>query len=108
MFPFENYVVLLDLTGREATAFVNALGGSGHGYPQTSGLSLHGWPGHYALVDDRGVPLDPDKHYRLATFDFLLHGGDGTQPVVQKLAPAQEVRVGANVRDVIVEYLKGL
>jgi len=108
MFPFENYVVVLDLTGREATAFVNALGGSGHGYPQTAGFALRGWPGAYELVDAQGVPLDSNKHYRLATLDFLLHGGDGTQPVVQKLAGSQVVRVGANVRDVIVEYLKGL
>jgi 5'-nucleotidase len=108
MFPFENYVVVLDLTGREATAFVNALGGSGHGYPQTAGLALRGWPGAYELVDEQGVPLDLEKHYRLATFDFLLHGGDGTQPVVQKLTGSQVVHVGANVRDVIVEYLKGL
>jgi 5'-nucleotidase len=108
MFPFENYVVVLDLTGREATAFVNALGGSGHGFPQTAGVSLRGWPGHYELLDEHGLPLDPNARYRLATFDFLLRGGDGTQPVVSKLAPAQVVRVGANVRDVIVEYLKGL
>ena len=108
MFPFENYVVLLDLTGREATAFINALGGSGHGYPQTAGVSLRGSPGAYELVDPRGIPLDLDKRYRLATFDFLLHGGDGTQSTVQKLSPSQLVSVGANVRDVIVEYLKDL
>jgi 5'-nucleotidase len=108
MFPFENYLVVLDVTGREATAFINALGGSGHGYPQTAGLSLRGWPGAYELIDAGGVPLDPNKHYQLATFDFLLHGGDGTQAVVQKLSPAQVIRVGANVRDVISEYLKGL
>jgi 5'-nucleotidase len=108
MFPFENYVVVLDVTGREATAFINALGGSGHGYPQTAGMALRGWPGAYELIDASGVPLDPNKHYQLATFDFLLHGGDGTQAVVQKLSPAQVTRVGANVRDVIAEYLKAL
>jgi 5'-nucleotidase len=108
MFPFENFVVVLDLTGREMTAFINALGGSGHGFPQTAGVALRGWPGAYELVGADGAPLDLNKHYQLATFDFLLHGGDGTQPVVQKLAGSQVVRVGANVRDVIVEYLKGL
>jgi 5'-nucleotidase len=108
MFPFENYVVVLDLTGREATAFVNALGGSRHGYPQTAGFALRGWPGAYQLVDDRGVPIDLNARYRLATFDFLLHGGDGTQPVVQRFAGSQVVSVGANVREAILEYLKGL
>jgi len=88
--------------------FVNALGGSGHGYPQTAGFTISGNAGSFQVLGPTGAALKPDARYRLATLDFLLKGGDGTQPVVGKLKPSQIDDLGGDVelRDAIVAYLK--
>lgn len=108
-FPFDNHVVVLDLSGKDLKDFINALGASGHGFPQTAGLILRGTAGAFEILSGLHTPIDPAGHYKLATLDFLLHGGDGTQAVVQRLAPAQIDDLGGSVgvRDAILDYLKG-
>lgn len=107
-FPFENHLVVVSVSGQELTDFINALGGSGHGYPQSAGLTVRGQPGAFALFGVDGQPLSLSARFRLATLDFLFHGGDGTQPVVGRLATPQVLPLAGDptLRDAIVAYLK--
>jgi 2',3'-cyclic-nucleotide 2'-phosphodiesterase (5'-nucleotidase family) len=90
--PFDNQVVLLELTGADLLAALE------HGlskvderagrFPQVSGLSLVYDPlapaGRRVVevrVGDR--PLDPASRYRVATVAYLLRGGDGYAPLAR-------------------------
>ncbi len=107
-FPFENNVVVIDMSGQDLVDFVNALGGSGHGYPQVAGLSLAGDAGAYGVLGKDQAQIDLAARYRVATLDFLLRGGDGTLTVVHRFKPAQITDLGGDVsvRDAILAYLK--
>ena len=84
--PFANKIVKLDLTGATLRAAIenglSQIETTAGRFPQVSGLRFTfdpKKPAGYRLVavtvGDR--PLDPAAHYTLATFEFLLGGGDG-------------------------------
>lgn len=84
--PFANKIVKLDLTGATLRAALenglSQIETTAGRFPQVSGLRFTfdpKKPAGYRLVavtvGDR--PLDPAAHYTLATFEFLLGGGDG-------------------------------
>jgi 2',3'-cyclic-nucleotide 2'-phosphodiesterase (5'-nucleotidase family) len=84
--PFNNFPVVLRLSGREIREVleqgVSDLGGHGGKFLQVSGLRLvyrqSAPPGNRVQeIRINGQPLDPDKEYLLATNDFLAAGGDG-------------------------------
>lgn len=84
--PFGNKVVTTNLTGQ---AVLDALENGFSRLPQTSGrfpqisgltvaVSLSAPPGSRVMfVTINGEKLDPARHYRLATNDFMARGGDG-------------------------------
>jgi 2',3'-cyclic-nucleotide 2'-phosphodiesterase (5'-nucleotidase family) len=84
--PFGNTTVLIEVTGAQLkSAFehgvseVRQLGGR---FPHISGARIEADlsrpVGERVLVADvGGQPLDPARTYRVATYDFMLKGGDG-------------------------------
>lgn len=84
--PYRNYVVLIDLTGQQLLdSLENSLSlletNNGR-FPQVSGfkmtynrLSLPGQRVKSVTINDNEINLD--KIYRIATTDYLAHGGDG-------------------------------
>jgi 2',3'-cyclic-nucleotide 2'-phosphodiesterase (5'-nucleotidase family) len=84
--PFANKVVKLDVTGETLRAALeNGLSQverTAGRFPQVSGLRYVFDPKRPAgsrlvTVSVGGQPLDPRANYTLATFDFILGGGDG-------------------------------
>ena len=84
--PFANKIVKLDVTGATLRAALeNGLSqreNTAGRFPQVSGLRFSFDPkrpagSRLASVTVGGRPLDPAAHYTLATFEFLLGGGDG-------------------------------
>ncbi len=84
--PFENYIVALEITGREVRQVLeyglSGLPQAAPRFPQISGVKLRydlsAPPGQRLLeVQVGGQPLVEDKTYVLATVDFLAAGGDG-------------------------------
>lgn len=83
--PFNNYVVSMDLTGRQVLELLEQQWtGSGTKVLQVSGIT-YTWlqtapagskvaPGS---VEVNGEPLDPARTYRVAANSFLADGGDG-------------------------------
>lgn len=86
LFPFNNYVVSLEATGKEMLdALEHAYGklpGADGGFAQISGMTVlldaSASPGRRVKsVSVAGKPLDVDKTYIIAVSDFLAQGGDG-------------------------------
>jgi len=84
--PFANKIVKLDITGETLRlALENGLSQverTAGRFPQVSGVRYVFDPRRSAgsrlvSVTVGGRPLDPQARYTLATFDFLLGGGDG-------------------------------
>ncbi|WP_117595002.1 bifunctional metallophosphatase/5'-nucleotidase [Haloprofundus halophilus] len=109
--PFAEPVVVAELTGEELlTAFRQAAGGAvDFGEP-------HWWHGHVSGAtlrwdDDRndldgvrvgGDPVDPDRLYRVATAEYLLHS-DHEFPVIEQRHRAGEYGIQ---HEILAEYAR--
>lgn len=75
MFPFKNYLVYLELSGKELRNIVEKMAAG----------TFQAMCGAEVVVSDKkvetftigGRPVEDDKLYSVATISFLLHGGDG-------------------------------
>ncbi len=82
--PFGSKTVLTQVTGAQVRAAIeNGLSQIGSGrFPQVSGLRIvadaNAPAGSRVVsIEVNGAPMDPAKTYQLATYDFMLRGGDG-------------------------------
>lgn len=112
--PFNNTLVLLDLTGAEIRAMLE------HGvakHPEGSGALIHPSAGTRYSVDVRqpvgqrvtevwidGAKLDPQATYRIVVNSFMASGGDAHE--VLKLAKGRRLDTGIVDIDALVEFLK--
>jgi 2',3'-cyclic-nucleotide 2'-phosphodiesterase (5'-nucleotidase family) len=89
--PFENYVVVLEVSGetiREMLELSVSTVEAGHGrFLQVSGLSFtydpEAEPGNRVRdIAIDGQPLEPQASYTLATNSFIADGGDGYEMLV--------------------------
>jgi 5'-nucleotidase / UDP-sugar diphosphatase len=78
--PFGNTVAIVDLTGAEAMAYLNAAAkmsvGSG-AFPQFAGIKLVITGGTVTSASIKGAPLDLARTYRMTINNFQAAGGDG-------------------------------
>jgi 2',3'-cyclic-nucleotide 2'-phosphodiesterase (5'-nucleotidase family) len=112
--PFANKVVKLDVTGATLRAALeNGLSQHEHTagrFPQVSGLRVTFDPkkpvgSRLVAVTVGGRPLDPTAHYTLATFEFLLGGGDG-YTMLKEGKVLVSVESGPMDSDLVLERLK--
>jgi 2',3'-cyclic-nucleotide 2'-phosphodiesterase (5'-nucleotidase family) len=97
IFPFENYVVILDLTGASVKKLFDSFASNKvEAMSYNVHLEIKGGVLINALID--GAQIDDSKIYRIATIDFLLGGGDNV--VALKEAVAVE-ETGLLIRDAI-------
>lgn len=99
--PFENDVLLLEMSGDSLTNLVEYIGRTGH-------CML--WPASYEVVD-RGIenillagqPISKDRSYTIAISDYLANGGDG----LHMLREAKRLEVAPKkLRDMIMDEIK--
>ncbi|MEN6619006.1 MAG: 5'-nucleotidase [Rikenellaceae bacterium] len=104
IFPFENYVVILDVTGNTVRKLFESFARNRvEAMSYNVKLEIKGEELKEALID--GVQIDNAKIYRIATIDFLLNGGDN----VIALKEAIEVeQTGYLIRDAIFEKIADL
>jgi 5'-nucleotidase len=121
MLPFDNQVVLLEVTGEQLVRLLRIGSSGAHGLLQVSGARYRFDPARAGGSDldgdgavakweeDRlcdltvgGAPVLAERTYRLATIDFLHEGGDhmgvaiGAAPVVTR---------GPLIREVLLDWL---
>lgn len=104
--PFENHICFLTLTGDKVLQLfkeMSARGGEGisHGVRIVASRD-----GQLRSATINGQPVDPSKHYRVATLDYLAQGNDGLTAFKDKtdvLSPQDEKY---DVRYIIVNYFR--
>jgi 5'-nucleotidase/UDP-sugar diphosphatase len=109
--PFDNSVVVLTLRGTEVQALFDFLArlapGSG-AFPQVSAgvsFTINSAAGKCENLRIRGKPLDPRRHYRIATNSYLAAGGDGYRILMKASDRYDSSRFQ---RDVLVDYVRHL
>jgi len=98
MMPFDNELVLLDLSGAELKAFISHIANSG-GWPVSEELSVK-LTKDKLLVNVSGKEIDPAARYLVATVDYVANGGSGSSMVKGKPQIASNERV----RDLLIEF----
>lgn len=127
--PFDNSLAVVELTGAELRRTLEIATSGGHGVASVSGLkikrilALPGQTGSFSrdlnndgkhedwernlileLTDNQGVPINDHKHYRLATIDFLVIGGDHQNNVFDRIPDSRKhLFPGIWVRDLVAE-----
>jgi len=102
-YPFENYLVVLDLKGSSIRRLFNILAEKVEALSYNVFLDIKGGRLNDALID--GVQIDDAKIYRVATLDFLMNGGDNLSPLKEAISVEQ---TGMLLRDVIFEKIASL
>jgi len=107
LLPFDNTLVVMELTGRQVLRILEKNAAGGYGILQVSGLRVTydlGKPDGERVVkaETAGRPLEPERRYRVATNDFLAAGGDA----FSIFRDGQNIRCGDDLRDLFSAYLK--
>lgn len=100
LMPFENELVLLELSGeniQQLAEFIAATGGQ-----PVSGLRMKIDNGKATDITIAGQPLDPSKTYKLITYDYLANGGDNSRGLGD---PVSRTNIGQKVREALITYV---
>ena len=107
--PFDNEVVLIDITGKELFQVLSrSVKGKREdedgGFLHVSGIRfmIRGHSVENVCVEGNLTPLDLGKVYRVAVNDFMASGGDGYEIFARK--PAQYT--GLSLREVFVDFIR--
>jgi 2',3'-cyclic-nucleotide 2'-phosphodiesterase (5'-nucleotidase family) len=110
--PFDNTLVIVELTGDEVIAALEEGISGDHGVIQVSGLQFsfdYGAvdPGDSVITSpvidlSTGLPLDPGTTYYVAVNDFMAAGGDG----YETLGANPQTNTYVLVRDIVVDWVK--
>ena len=104
MFPFKNYMCYAAVRGSNLSRLLEQLAKT-KAFQAVSGCRVKVKAHELVEAEVGGQPIDPKKLYNVATIDFLLSGGD--QIAIGALAE-DVVLTPVLVRDVMVEYIRGL
>ena len=111
LFPFENTLVEVSMTGAELRSLLSAsLGGGGISFLEVSGLEARfrvvgegkAARGELTSLSIAGAPADDAKTYRVVTNSFLAGGGDGYAAFRKPTAKD----LGLGLRDVVAAWMR--
>lgn len=104
IFPFENYVVVLDVYGSSVKKLFESFAENRvEAMSYNVQLEIKEKILKEALID--GIQVDETKIYRIATIDFLMGGGDNVLALKEAIAVEQ---TGLLIRDAILEKIADL
>jgi 5'-nucleotidase len=105
--PFDNTIIVVELTGEQLVALLDNAGGDRRTLLEGSNLKLRYKIG--AVAGERvvslkigGVAVDPAKTYRVATNSFLAAGGDGHA----LFKSGRQSTDGKLLRDALIDHLE--
>lgn len=101
LMPFENELVLLQLSGKQLKTMLDAI--SRRGGEGVSGCQLVIQNKKATQVIINGNSLNTQELYWVATSDYLASGGDTFHMLSEA---AKRVNTGLKIRDLIIDYLK--
>ncbi len=102
LMPFENTLVLVEMTGLQLNGFIDYMLQHKKGHP-IAGITLEyeGDRLHQALIG--GKPVEIDKTYWIATHNYLYNGGDGMDFFQQNV---ESLETPIKIRDIFIEEFK--
>ncbi len=103
LMPFDNMIVLQDMTGKQLKDFLNRASEKG-GWPVSAGLTYSIKDKKLANVLVNEKPVDDNAVYTVANSDYIANGGDNCDML--KSIPKQNVNY--LMRDALIEYVKML
>jgi len=103
LMPFDNEVVLLELTGDVLGKLFNIIAAKG-GMP-VGGLRLVLNASEWVSAEIGGVNFSKDAHFILVTSDYLATGGDGLSFLSENF---KYIKTGLFIRDVFIRYIKDM
>lgn len=81
-FPFDNYIVVLELSGEQLAATLDSIsahGGNGVSRQVDVTMDIKGRRCKTATIN--GLPIEADRTYYVATINYLAGGNDGMDPL---------------------------
>lgn len=104
IFPFENYIVILDLPGSSVRALFDSFARNRvEAFSWNIQLEIKAGALKDVLID--GEQIDDSRVYRVATIDFLMSGGDNVLSLKDAVAVEQ---TGVLIRDAIISQIEKL
>ncbi len=104
IFPFENYIVILDLPGSSVRALFDSFARNRvEAFSWNIQLEIKAGALKDVLID--GEQIDDSRVYRVATIDFLMSGGDNVLSLKDAVAVEQ---TGVLIRDAMFSQIEKL
>ncbi|MGK6351110.1 5'-nucleotidase C-terminal domain-containing protein [Parapedobacter sp. DT-150] len=100
LMPFENELVLLELSGERVQQLAQFIA-SKNGQP-VAGMRMTIKNGQPTNIQVAGAPLDTSRTYKLITYDYLANGGDNALGLDN---PVKRVNLGKKVREALIDYV---
>lgn len=97
LMPFDNAIVIVELTGKETKMFFDKMAESG-GIP-ISGARYTIDNGKATAIYINGISLDENKMYKIALSDYLANGGDNMKLFIDK----KQITTDKLMRDAFIE-----
>lgn len=103
LMPFENEIVIVELSGRKVKEMLLYLGNAKTAHP-VSGIQIKANK-NYKIIEARinGEPIDKMKTYFVATSDYLQQGGDN-MAFFNK--PVNLYSIDYKIRNALIDYFK--
>ena len=99
LMPFDNYLVVLELSGATVKEFTNLIASLG-GWPVSHGIEFEIEGDSAVNIMVNGEPLNKSASYTLATNDYLANGGDNAF----FLTEYEQYNTGILIRDALIYY----
>lgn len=92
--PFNNSIVVLDITGKDLLENLGIMAAQeGNGVSRNVRVLYDPATKQINSATINGTPIDPDRHYRLATIDYLAAGNDYMEPLKRATIMAKSKNV---------------
>ena len=101
--PFENEVVVVTLSPKKMQALLHYLTEAGTAHPIAGMQLLLNTDNTISQVSIQSKPLNPERHYNVATSDFLQNGGDRMNFFKD---PIEKIAIDYKIRNVLIDYFK--
>lgn len=102
--PFENRIVVLDILGADLLDNIAIMTGQ-EGQGVSSNVKVIYDPSTFEIntITIDGKPVDPKRHYRLATIDYLAAGNDYMTPLKRATLMASSKEI---LYEALIEYIE--
>lgn len=104
LMPFDNRLVILDLSGRDVLDLCQCFAAvGGEGVSRTLRMQIRDGKAQNVLLG--GKRVDPDAVYHVATSDYLSTGADHMEPLANY---SRKYDTQLRIRDLYIQYIKQL